>query len=64
MKTIVKNTLVGAGLLTLGYKAGKVVAYVRSIKIALDMVDEVIPGCKKAVIKKTTDKIIDDVCKS
>lgn len=62
MKT--KHILIGAGLFMVGYKTGKVVAYVKCVKTALNIVDEIMPGCKKHIIKKTADKIVDDVFES
>lgn len=59
-----KSALIGAGLLTVGYQAGKLVGYVRSAKLAFDAVDQIVPGSKKTIIKMVSDSIIDSIFKT
>lgn len=59
-----KSTLISAGLLTIGYQAGKIVGYVRSAKLAFDTVDQIVPGAKKTIVKMVSDNIIESIFKT
>lgn len=60
----IKNILIGAGLLIVGYETGKVIGCIKCVNSALDVLDEAIPGSKKDIVKKASDKMIDKVFKS
>lgn len=59
-----KNILVGVGIIgtgIIGYKIGKTVAYIKSMKYGLDFIEEIVPGFKKMAVKIFSDKIIDSI---
>ncbi len=60
----IKNILIGAGLLIVGYETGKAVGYIKCVNSALDVFNETIPGSKKDIVKKASDRIIDKVFES
>lgn len=59
-----KSFLVGASIIGTGvvsYNAGKVVAYVRSLKTAMDFGEELMPGFKEMATKKVSDTVIESI---
>ena len=60
----VKQLLIGAGVLAVGYHLGKVVAYTRSIRAVVNMAEEIVPGTKEKIAKETADRIITNVFES
>ena len=59
-----KSFLVGASIIGTGvasYNAGKVVAYVRSVKTVINYGEELMPGFKEMATKKVSEAIIESI---
>lgn len=59
----VKNILIGASLVTIGYQVGKIVTYVKIGNAVINFADEIMPGFKEKFVRKTTDTVIDNMFK-
>lgn len=60
----VKQILIGAGVFAAGYHIGKITAYTRSIRAAVNMAEEIVPGTKEKIAKEAADRVITNVFKS